>query len=172
MTVRELLEVISFDKEIFIKPNGNRMYFDGSTSDVPESLMEAKIIEIVPQIYKADPDKNHKFYWGLGIWVESIKEFDVMCDCIEDFKEFTAKEIDGTYGYFIASEGRIMDEFLQDREKKKKERLSYLMNDSQKYYFERRDLKLDISEETKEYIKNLQTKKELEQTEESVKIEV
>lgn len=170
MTVRELLEVISNNKDIFIKPCGKRIYFDGSTSDVPETLMDAKIIEIAPQIYKNDPDMNRKFYWGLGVWVESIKEFDVMYDCIEDFTEFTAKEIDGTYGYFVASDGRLMDELLQDREKKKKERLSYLMTDFQKYYFERRDLKLDISEETKEYIKNLQTKEKLTRTEESVKI--
>lgn len=81
ITIRDLLKTISFNKQIFIKPSGNRIYFDGWTDDVPESLMDAIIIEIVPQIYKEDDFlAARKYYWGLGVWVNNIGEWDIMVD--------------------------------------------------------------------------------------------
>ena len=81
MTVRELLDVISASKEVFIKPPGRRLYFDGIAEDVPESLLDAVVTEIVPQVYRdSDYDAVRKYYGGFGVWVNPIPMWDEWVD--------------------------------------------------------------------------------------------
>lgn len=81
MTVRELLDVISPRMEIFIKPNGRRLYFEGVADDTPEDLFGAVVTELVPQVYRDDEcDAIKKFYGALGVWVNAIPEWDERAD--------------------------------------------------------------------------------------------
>lgn len=81
MTVKELLDVISAQKEIFIKPCGRRMYFDGIAEDVPEDLYNAVVTEIVPQVYR-DDDYNaiRRYYGAMGVWVIPIPAWNEKAD--------------------------------------------------------------------------------------------
>lgn len=90
MTVKELLDVMSDQKEIFIKPNGRRMYFDGIAEDVPEELYDAVVTEIAPQVHRDDGyNAIRKYYGGMGVWVNPIPVWDA----IADSKAATQKEL-------------------------------------------------------------------------------
>lgn len=119
MTVKDLLDVISFDKEIFIKPSGRRTYYEGTTKGVPKSLYEAKIIEINPQIYKSDFDANNRFYAAWGVWVENIFEFDALYDGFEKYETYTGEEIDSAYVHMTNRK----EEWLRDLKEKAEKRL-------------------------------------------------
>ena len=81
MTVREILTLIAPSKRIFIKPSGNKIYFEGKASTAPESLMETKVLEIGARM-RDDDDL------ALGIWVEHEETWDLMIEGYSDFQEF------------------------------------------------------------------------------------
>ena len=97
MTVKELLDVVAFDREIFIKPSGRRTYYEGTVKCVPKALYGATVVELVPQIYKNDPNEDRRFYYGWGVWVENISEFDALYDGMENYETFSGEEIDSAY---------------------------------------------------------------------------
>lgn len=114
MTVADLIEVIEFDdREIFIKPQGRRMYFDGTVAQVPECLKYCTVQSVTPQIYanytatdafKFIPDSNHLFRSGWGVWINNIPELDELVDRVPDFvKDFSGKEYDELYHGFVAA---------------------------------------------------------------------
>lgn len=81
MTVRELLDVLAAPMEIFIKPAGRRMYFDGPAEEVPEGLLDAFVQEVSPRVvHDDDPFAIKRYYGFLGIWVEPIAEWDERAD--------------------------------------------------------------------------------------------
>lgn len=81
MTVRELLTLIAPSERIFIKPSGNKTYFEGKASAAPESLMETKVLEIGART-RDDDDI------ALAVWVEHEETWDLMVEGIPDFQEF------------------------------------------------------------------------------------
>lgn len=119
MTVKELLDVIPFDNEMFIKPSGKRKYYEGTVKDVPKALYEATVVEIVPQIYKNDPDENRRFYYGWGVWVNNIPEFDALYDGMERYETFSGEEIDSAYVNMMG----MKEEWLRDLKDRAKKRL-------------------------------------------------
>lgn len=84
MTVKDLLDVMVPEKEIFIKPAGRRTYFDGTAGDVPDDLYDAVVLEIAPQVYRDESYNPIKNYYGAwGVWVESIPALDEKIDQFE-----------------------------------------------------------------------------------------
>lgn len=81
MKVSEFLDVLSSDeREVFIKANGRRTYFEGKAKDVPRCLKDAEVEEINAQIYPNGSEENNKFYSAYGIWVRAIPELDRIID--------------------------------------------------------------------------------------------
>lgn len=54
MTVRDLLEFVSEHRTVKIKPNGRRVYYLGSSTEVPEGLMECEVTELAPGLDDED----------------------------------------------------------------------------------------------------------------------
>lgn len=86
MIIRELCEVISQGKQVFIKPPGRRLYFQGTALEIPDGLLECIVREINPQcFYEDDVHSIKRYRVELGIWVDSIPEWDKKAD--EDIKK-------------------------------------------------------------------------------------
>lgn len=81
MTVRELLELVAPTIRILIKPSGKKIYFEGKSSDAPESLMDTTVLEISARLNDDDA-------LVLCIWVEHNGTWDLMIEGIPDMRKF------------------------------------------------------------------------------------
>ena len=111
MTIRELLEVFAPEREIYIKPNGRRVYFDGITEDVPECLMELSVQEILPRIFPTESDRsNYRFYWALAVYVDAVPLLNAIVDAVPDIAKTSPELYDGCYADALLDTEKCMAE--------------------------------------------------------------
>lgn len=114
MKVRELVKVIGGNKELFIKPDGHRCYFEGLIDDIPESLMGATIRELAPQInYYEDKTNPKRYYWSLGLWVTPIREWDALVDANPEIIKWEGEYSDLLYYAIIENYDNFMEDLAQ-----------------------------------------------------------
>lgn len=95
ITLRELASLIPGSREIYIKPGGQRTYYEGLVKNVPESLKRAKVNEIQPKLN----DEGEPIF---GIWVDPIEIWDAIIDAFPRLSK-DAKEWDDEYYSFLGS---------------------------------------------------------------------
>lgn len=77
ITVEQVIKVLPPEKRIFIKPYGNRIYFEGRSNELPSCLLKLKVNELVPEICKnEDPYAIKHYYTEIGMWVEEVPWID------------------------------------------------------------------------------------------------
>ena len=89
MTVRELLELIPHNPEIYIRPSGRKMYYDGHVEDIPETLKDAVVEELCTSIFRNDEGQNKRFYTGFGFIVARVPEYEFFTDIDNKFCDTT-----------------------------------------------------------------------------------
>lgn len=107
MTVRDLLELVTEQKIVKIKPNGRRVYYLGSAVEVPEGLMECEVTEVAPGM---DDEDNPV----LGIWVTADKVWDMMIDCFGRADDTVSAVYDSAYY-------QLVGEVVEDRKTQEQE---------------------------------------------------
>ena len=115
MTVRDLLELVSEKKMVKIKPNGRRVYFVGSATEVPEGLMGCEVTELAPGM---DDEDN----LILGIWVTADKDWDLLVDCYGKADDVVSAVYDGAYYQLIGGGGARGGGAQKILQKKREER--------------------------------------------------
>ena len=117
MTVKDLLEVIGFEKEIYIKPSGRRTYYDGTTKKVPKCLMNMTVREIVTEVnYESDERATKRYYGGFGIYVDSDSALDCLVDAIPNIVDTDVNLYDGCFQDFINDPEKGMKELAEMKE--------------------------------------------------------
>lgn len=110
MKIRDLLEVIVDEKDIFIKPAGKVLYYEGTAANVPCVLLDATIREISPRgHYNEDRTEPRRITTSIGIWVDNIPELDVLYYALGSLETYKSKEIDAMYGLVINDRERMME---------------------------------------------------------------
>lgn len=94
MTVRDLLEFVSEHRTVKIKPNGRRVYYLGSSTEVPEGLMECEVTELAPGL---DDEDN----LVLGVWVTADKDWDLIVDSFGKADDVVSAVYDSAYYQLI-----------------------------------------------------------------------
>lgn len=94
MTVRDLLELVSEKRAVKIKPNGRRVYYVGSATEVPEGLMGCEVTELAPGM---DDEDN----LILGVWVTADKDWDLIVDCFGKADDVVSSVFDSAYYQLI-----------------------------------------------------------------------
>lgn len=117
MTVRDLLELVSEKKTVKIKPNGRRVYYVGSATDVPEGLMGCEVTELAPI---ADDEDN----LILGVWVTADKDWDLMVDCFGKADDVVSPVFDGAYYQLIGDRETQEQEAQKIIQKNREERVN------------------------------------------------
>jgi hypothetical protein len=81
VTIRQIKEISSQNRRVFIKPSGRRIYYIGNMNDIPCSLLDSPIIEISAQaFYDDDIHAIKRYYAELGLFINPIPEWDKQID--------------------------------------------------------------------------------------------
>ncbi len=77
-TIRQIYDLVSPTHNVFIKPNGRKVYFEGVFEDIPEFLLDVPVTEMSSKVYANDSYeiKVCNFYSCFGFWVEGSFELE------------------------------------------------------------------------------------------------
>lgn len=131
MTVRDLLELVSEKRTVKIKPNGRRVYYMGSATEVPEGLMGCEVTELAPI---TDDEDN----LVLGVWVTADMDWGLMVDCFGTADDATAPIYDGAYYQLIEDREKQEQEaqkIIQTNREKRKDRYWEICGQKKPYGF-------------------------------------
>lgn len=110
MKVRDLMEVVVNEKDIFIKPSGRPVYYEGTIGNTPCVLLDATIREISPRgYYNEDIAETQRITTSIGIWVDNIEELDALYYALDFYDMYNSKEIDTMYCYVMKDREKMMD---------------------------------------------------------------
>lgn len=73
----DLLEILAPTTELFIKPAGKKIYFEGTAKEVPHALYNAVVNEVCPRCYyNEDKHSAHRYIAEVGIFVNSLPDLN------------------------------------------------------------------------------------------------
>lgn len=166
MTVRELLDLVTPKKGIFIKPNGRRAYYEGRAGEAPESLMESTVSEVSPALNEDDIPV-------IGIWIDPIPEWDLMVD-IDSYVRNIPDLADAMYQDILEHHETRMAEGVEILKENRKNRMNRYWvrkkageirkSESERDSFSTTE-KIKLSREMEEYLEKLRAEKTIKPVE-------
>lgn len=107
ITVRQLIELITDDKECFITRGGKTAYYYGSVNEIPKCLLDLELIEFVPKFEKRDDGLGLSWYLVMFVYPNAL--LDMLAMNISGLATSPKYLYDDLYNSYVSRENPILD---------------------------------------------------------------
>lgn len=119
MIIRDIVKGINDNTQIIIKPNGSRVYFDGSCKEIPRPLLDCSVnVTICSTTQIREPFAPPELL--LLVWINHIYDYDLLIDADPDARfipDFLINDIlSDLSGYFRDIHINELHEMIDSKE--------------------------------------------------------